>query len=122
MSNPYSPNNYSAPRRLERSRSDRFIGGVCGGLAKYLNMDPTLVRILVVVITLFTFVPVVAYLIAMFVMPEEAPQEGPYPPVNAAGTQTTDPVWGSAGAPWEQPRATDQSVSDHTASGQPTPR
>lgn len=108
---------YSAPRRLERSRSDRFIGGVCGGIAKYLNMDPTLVRILTVVITLFTFVPVVAYIIAMFVMPEESPQGGDYPSVNAPGSQTgyptyptdpqqnSDPVWGSAGAPWEQPQA-----------------
>ena len=77
---------YSAPRRLERSRNDRFIGGVCGGIAKYLNMDPTLVRILTVVITLFTFVPVVAYIIAMFVMPEESPVDSDsYPPVDAAG-------------------------------------
>jgi len=107
---------YTAPRRLERSRNDRFIGGVCGGIAKYLNMDPTLVRILTVVITLFTFVPVVAYIIAMFVMPEES-LDGDYPSVNAPGSQTgyptyptngqqhSDPVWGSAGAPWEQPQA-----------------
>jgi phage shock protein PspC (stress-responsive transcriptional regulator) len=105
---------YSAPRRLERSRNDRFIGGVCGGIAKYLNMDPTLVRILTVVITLFTFVPVVAYLIAMFVMPEESaddqPSVGPtgsqwtYPTYSANGQQQSDPVWGAAGAPWEQPQ------------------
>ena len=99
---------YSAPRRLERSRSDRFIGGVCGGIAKYLNMDPTLVRILTVVITLFTFVPVVAYIIAMFVMPEEQ-ADTDYPSVGTAGSQPTyqtyqpngqqqtDPVWGAAG-------------------------
>jgi phage shock protein C len=103
---------FSAPRRLERSRDDRFIGGVCGGIAKYLNMDPTLVRILTVVITLFTFVPVVAYIIAMFVMPEE-PADGDYPSVGTAGAQATyptdqdngrshsDPVWGAAGAPWD---------------------
>jgi phage shock protein C len=106
---------YSAPRRLERSRSDRFIGGVCGGIAKYLNMDPTLVRILTVVITLFTGVPIVAYLIALLVMPEEPAAGVDYPPVNGAGTQPSyptypangkqDPVWGSAGAPWEQPQS-----------------
>jgi phage shock protein PspC (stress-responsive transcriptional regulator) len=90
---------YSAPKRLERSRNDRFIGGVCGGIAKYLNMEPTLVRILTVIITLFTFVPVVAYLIAMFVMPEEQPADG-YPRVSP--TRESDDVWGSAGAPWEQ--------------------
>ncbi len=105
---------YSAPRRLERSRNDRFIGGVCGGIAKYLNMDPTLVRILAVVITLFTVVPAVAYVIAMFVMPEES-LDGDYPSVNAPGSSTgyptypagspshNDPIWGSVGAPWEQP-------------------
>lgn len=104
---------YSAPRRLERSRNDRFIGGVCGGIAKYLNMDPTLVRILTVVITLFTFVPVVAYIIAMFVMPEESAEDDypsvgttgsqwTYPTHQANGQQQSDPVWGAAGAPWEQ--------------------
>ena len=96
---------YSAPKRLERSRNDRFIGGVCGGIAKYLNMDPTLVRILTVVITLFTFVPVVAYIIAMFVMPEESPAGDDYPRVDGTTDRgATDPVWGAAGAPWEQPQ------------------
>ena len=42
-------------------------------LAKYLNMDVNLVRILTVVITLFTGIPIVLYLIALFVMPEEGP-------------------------------------------------
>ena len=42
------------PKLLRRSRTDRYIGGVCGGVASYLNMDATLVRILTVVITLFT--------------------------------------------------------------------
>ncbi len=123
---------YSAPRRLERSRSDRFIGGVCGGIAKYLNMDPTLVRILTVVITLFTFVPVVAYIIAMFVMPEE-PLDSDYPSVNAPGSQAgyptypmngqqhTDPVWGAAGAPWEQPQTTKPAPTSER-SGQQSPR
>lgn len=120
---------YSAPRRLERSRSDRFIGGVCGGIAKYLNMDPTLVRILTVVITLFTFVPVVAYIIAMFVMPEEpAEGSGEYPRVGSTGSnlgypgngyQATDPVWGSAGAPWEQPQA-NQTPAPHPTAQKPT--
>jgi len=95
---------YSAPKRLERSRNDRFIGGVCGGIAKYLNMDPTLVRILTVVITLFTFVPVVAYIIAMFVMPEESPAgSDDYPRVDGTTDRgATAPVWGAAGGCWER--------------------
>ena len=56
-----------------RDPSKKLIGGVCAGLAKYLNMDVNLVRILAVVITLFTGIPIVLYLIALFVMPEEGP-------------------------------------------------
>ena len=44
----------SGPKQLRRSRTDRYLGGVCGGVASYLNMDATLVRILTVVATLFT--------------------------------------------------------------------
>ena len=59
-------------RRLERSRRDRVVGGVCGGLANYINMDPNLVRILTVVLAVMTGgAPAFVYLIALFVMPEE---------------------------------------------------
>ena len=61
----------AGPRQLRRSRTDRYLGGVCGGVASYLNMDATLVRILTVVATVFTVVPVVLYLVALFLMPEE---------------------------------------------------
>ena len=67
MSTPYPP----APRRLMRDPNRKLVGGVCSGLAKYLNMDVNLVRILAVVITLFTGIPIVLYLIALFVLPEE---------------------------------------------------
>ncbi len=86
----------SGPRQLRRSRTDRYVGGVCGGVADYLNMDPTLVRILTVLITLFTGVPVVLYLIALFLMPEE--DVAPVTPVGQVG----DPVWGAGGPPWAQ--------------------
>ena len=128
MSAPYPP---SAPRKLYRSRSKRMISGVCGGLADYLNMDPTLVRILTVVISLFTGVPVVLYIVAIFVVPEEPAGYPPqaYPPVNGpqgygspyaapapgapfgnAGygqppAQPDAEVWGTAGAPWESSAA-----------------
>ncbi|HOL52605.1 MAG TPA: PspC domain-containing protein, partial [Bacillota bacterium] len=41
-------------RRLYRSVRDRMLGGVCGGLANYLNVDPTLIRLLWVAFTLFS--------------------------------------------------------------------
>ncbi|GAB2588211.1 PspC domain-containing protein [Microlunatus antarcticus] len=84
------------PRLLRRSRTDRYIGGVCGGVASYLNMDATLVRILTVVLTLFTGVPVVLYLVALFLMPEE--NLAPTAPMGQVG----DPVWGAGGPPWSQ--------------------
>jgi phage shock protein PspC (stress-responsive transcriptional regulator) len=63
MSSPYLP---QPPKRLERSKSNRIVGGVCAGVANYLNMDPTLVRVLTVVISLFTGVPVILYIVALF--------------------------------------------------------
>jgi phage shock protein C len=59
------------PKRLTRS-NDRMLAGVCGGLAEYTDMDPTLIRILVVLITFFTAIitGLVVYLIAALIMPE----------------------------------------------------
>jgi phage shock protein PspC (stress-responsive transcriptional regulator) len=76
-----------------------MIGGVCGGLAEYLNMDATLVRILTVLISLFTGVPVILYIIALFVIPEAgaAPSAPSYPPVT--GAQNTPPFTTGATAP-----------------------
>ena len=62
MSSPYPP---QPPKKLERSKSNRILGGVCAGVANYLNMDPTLVRVLTVVISLFTGVPVILYIVAL---------------------------------------------------------
>jgi len=81
-----------AHKRLYRSRSDRMIGGVMGGLADYLNVDPTLVRIGYAILTLATGVGtgIVLYLVAMFVTPEQGYSTGgsvnvpPAPPVPGA--------------------------------------
>ena len=58
--------------RLMRPRAGRKIAGVCIGLAEHLDLDPTLVRLLWVVITIMTgVVPgIVAYVVAWIVMPE----------------------------------------------------
>ena len=57
--------------RLYRSRTDRMIGGVCGGLGKYLNIDPTLVRLLMVALALFGGPGLVIYLVMLIIVPEE---------------------------------------------------
>ena len=58
-------------RRLYRSRSDRMIWGVCGGLAKYFGMDPTIVRIIAVLLIFANGLGILAYIILAIVLPLE---------------------------------------------------
>jgi phage shock protein PspC (stress-responsive transcriptional regulator) len=59
------------PRKLYRSRSQRSIGGVCGGLGEYLNVDPTIMRIAFVAgFFLSGTLAFWAYLIMWIVVPE----------------------------------------------------
>ena len=58
-------------RKLYRSRRDRRISGVCGGLAEYLKIDPSLVRLLFVLGLLFVGGTFWVYLILLIVIPEE---------------------------------------------------
>ncbi len=58
-------------KRLYRSTVDRQIGGVCGGLAEYFNIDPTLMRVLFVLGLLFVGGTFWAYLILWIVVPEQ---------------------------------------------------
>jgi phage shock protein C len=62
-----------APRRLYRLTRDKTIAGICAGLAKYLDVDVTLVRFLTLVVTVLTGVipGVIAYLLAMLIMPKD---------------------------------------------------
>ncbi len=59
------------PKRLYRSREDRQIGGVCGGLAAYFGVDATIVRLVFVVMALFGGPGVILYLVLWAVVPEE---------------------------------------------------
>lgn len=58
--------------KLKKSKDNKMIAGVCGGLAENFNMDPMLMRIIYVAGTLFTgiFLGVIAYVVLMFVMEE----------------------------------------------------
>jgi phage shock protein C len=61
-------------KRLTRSRTDKKLLGVCGGIAEYLNLDPTLVRIAFVIGVISSFGPLVlAYFGLAFAMPKEEP-------------------------------------------------
>src|SRR3990172_5389500 len=64
-----------AHARLYRSRQDRMIAGVAGGLGQYFRIDPVLVRIAIVVLTLATGVGLLAYIILAIVVPERPGEE-----------------------------------------------
>lgn len=64
-------------KTLSRSTTDKFLGGVCGGLARFFNLDSGLVRILTVIIAIFTQVGWVAYLVLWAVLPtDSSPRTG----------------------------------------------
>jgi len=58
-------------RRLTRSRRHKMIAGVCGGLAEYFDLDPTVVRVAYVLLSIASvaFPGIFAYIVLMFVMP-----------------------------------------------------
>lgn len=56
-------------KRLYRSDTDKILCGVCGGIAEYFNIDPTLIRLLWAVITCSGGLGIVAYIIAAIIIP-----------------------------------------------------
>jgi phage shock protein PspC (stress-responsive transcriptional regulator) len=58
-------------KRLTRSRRDRKIAGICGGLAEYFGIDPVIPRLIWVILALGAGIGVFAYLICWIVIPKE---------------------------------------------------
>jgi phage shock protein C len=58
-------------RKLYRSKTDRKVAGVCGGLAQYFNIDPTLIRVLFVVLAILGGSGLVLYLALWIIVPKE---------------------------------------------------
>jgi phage shock protein C len=59
-------------KKIYRSRENRMIAGVCAGLGEYLNIDPTLVRLLFAIgAVLGVGAPILIYIVLMIVVPEE---------------------------------------------------
>lgn len=72
------------PKRLYLSQQDKKLGGVCGGIAAYLGMDATVIRILWIVLTIASVgIGVLAYLVVWLVAPK-----APYAAVTAMAPQT----------------------------------
>jgi phage shock protein PspC (stress-responsive transcriptional regulator) len=80
------------PRRLTRSREDRIVGGVCGGLGRYFNVDPLLFRIAAVALVFVGGAGVLLYLAALLLVPNEG-EEAPIAP----GAQGRNRAWAIAG-------------------------
>ena len=62
-------------KKLYRSTDDRWLAGVCGGLAKYFNIDPTLVRVIFIVLALIGLGGVILYLLLWVLIPQEPTEE-----------------------------------------------
>ena len=57
-------------KRLVRSRNDKMLFGVCGGLADYLNIDPVIIRLLAALLTLWNGVGLLIYVVLALIMPQ----------------------------------------------------
>ena len=58
-------------KKLYRSRTDKQLAGVCGGLGKYFDIDSTIIRLLWVIAVFFAGGGLIAYLLAMIIVPAE---------------------------------------------------
>lgn len=60
-------------KRLIRSEDNKVLTGVCGGIAEYFSVDPTLVRVIFALITLFSgiFLGIIAYLVSTLIIPSK---------------------------------------------------
>ena len=58
-------------KKLYKSATDKKIDGVCAGIAEYINLDPTVIRLLWVLATFFGGAGVLAYIVAAIIMPRK---------------------------------------------------
>ena len=82
-------------KHIIRSRKDRIIAGVCGGFADYFGLDPSLIRLAWIFFTLFGGSGILAYLLAIIVLPDEF--SAPYYDHNDVTPQKNDKtiLWGA---------------------------
>lgn len=58
-------------KRLYRSKKDKMLTGICGGIAEYFDVDPSLVRIATVLLCLYAGTGLLVYIIAAIIIPED---------------------------------------------------
>lgn len=84
-----------SPKRLYRSSSNRMIAGVCGGVAEYLNVDPTLVRVTWILLSILPLIPgILIYIIAWFIIPSAPAMNTDIPRSATSGNRTGATVLG----------------------------
>ncbi len=81
-------------KKIYRSKVNRMIAGVCGGLADHFNIDPVLLRIIWVVLTLLGGIGIIVYLSAIIIIPENPSED--YPEKEESGKNDRTIFWGSA--------------------------
>jgi phage shock protein C len=69
---------------LSRIRDGKKIAGVCGGIARYFDVDVTLIRIMFILVTVFTGIGAIAYPVCWIAMPQDPPRIYPSPSTHAA--------------------------------------
>jgi len=82
-------------RAVRRSRTERVIAGVCGGVGRYLGVDPVLLRIAFIILALANGLGVIAYVVCWVAIPEERPGQ-PSVPVPQARRETGRLVLGGS--------------------------
>lgn len=60
-------------KKLKRSKKERMIAGICGGIAEYFEVDPTIVRVVYVLVSIFSiaFPGILVYIILWIIIPEQ---------------------------------------------------
>jgi phage shock protein C len=89
-------------KRLYRSRKNRMLGGVCGGIAEYFNIDPVIVRLIVVALFFVGGSALLAYVIALIVIP--------YEPFDMAAGVSKEAAPAAAAAPVQAPQGASDAV------------
>ena len=80
---------------VRRSRGDRVVAGVCSGLGRYLGIDPVLLRVAFIILSLANGLGLIAYVVAWVAIPEERPDE-PASPVAEPRRETGRLVLGGS--------------------------
>lgn len=79
-------------KRIYRSRKERMLGGVAGGIAEYFDVDPVIVRFAFIALTLFNGVGLILYIVGMIIIPEQVLNPDMFSENSAPASMAAEPV------------------------------